>query len=981
MKSFIRKYKKILTVINVIVLYMAFLSLISAVKSAPDTKIVEAHAVSGYDFTTQSDPQFAGLEEGILHILPNDADTVFSAPVSLENGSAFQVKFIANCVSEGILHVDLMAPGYDSEENEFTYVLTEGENLVSGMLPFGAEHPNSCSLRIFTLDSIDATLSEIDVSRYAPFSGVTRAEVGSGIVILLCVLLQVFFLWMGRVDISNLKVLEEKKLAPEHVEQDMGYMRVNKEYKYLPEIVSAGIIFCTIFLVVYCFLGFNKAGIGAPWSYHGGDDFTHYTFVKTAVEGGWIWANGKLGAPYGSCYFDQANMLLMNTEFLVAKVLGIFIKDIVTLVNVQYLLTFCLCGISSFFVLRELNIRRIYAILGGIFFGLSPYIFERAIAHYCLGACYFVPFSILLCIWAGEDDRDYLKIGKGFFKNRKNVATIILAVLIANNGIGYYPFFTCFFLCVVALLNIIYTKKFSSIRKPLLIIGFITISLVLAIVPLLIYQIIHGSNLTAMQRGVEEAEIFGLKIVQLFVPTNGHGIKFLDNLIAQYNTRAPLVNENRSAYLGLSGILGFLLLLLYLFVPEREGDSINQKRLRLLSRLAVCAVLFATIGGFSSLLALFFRALRGYNRISIFIRFICICALCTILQQCFDHKFKKNDRLKNGLLSIFLGGLAVVCLLDQLPPYGAQDNLLAANTNIYKSDSKFVKDIESQLQADDMVFQLPYHAYPESGRVNAMGDYQHLTGYIHSKSLKWSYGGMKGRAGDIWYKYVASLPVDELIDVILSYGFRGIYIDTRAYTQDNLTVLLAQIEEAIRSSPTVSENGTLLFYNLYPYLTEHPELTDSQLAEETSSLIDIGIYRYSIGETVYFDGTAADAHKYFVSGISGTEIDFAWTDGNAAELCAFISEEVTDNLELTINLKHVFLPHPQKVVIVSNDLVLFDQMIESTAPIIVSIPKECITDQCIRLQMQFPNAVSTAEISDSADTRKLAIGIASFVIQ
>lgn len=757
-------------------------------------------------------------------------------------------------------------------------------------------------------------------------------------------------------------------------------MQINKRNNYFLDIIGAGIMSCVIFVLAYSFLGFAKAGISVPLSYHGGDDFTYYALVKAAVENGWIWTNGNLGAPYGSSYFDQANMFLMNVEFLFAKILGVFIKDVVTLVNLQYLLTFCLCGISSFLVLRILEIKLVFAVLGGMLFGLSPYIFMRGIAHYCLSACYLVPFSILLCIWATEDDQDYLKMGKAFFKRRKNVYTIVLAILIANNGIGYYPFFTCFFLCAAALFNIVHTRKLSSIKKPILIVGFIIIAFIAAISPVTVYQMTHGSNLSTMQRGIDAAETYGLKIVQLFLPYSGHGIPFLQNLIDEYNRYAPLVNENGTAYLGLAGIIGFLLLLLYFFVPESGDNSSEHRWLTLFSRLIVCAILFATIGGFSSILSLVFRALRGYNRISIFIRFISVSALCIILQQIFQFKFLRNDRQKKRILSILLIIFTLICLFDQLPTYGAQDNLISANRSAYEADSKFINEVEQQLQNGDMVFQFPYHAYPEAGPINRMADYQHLTGYIHSKNLKWTYGCMKGRPGDIWNKYVDTLQIDELIDVILSYGFRGIYIDTRAYATDDLDVLQAQIEDVIRSGPTASESGTLLFYNLYPYLTEHPGLADPQIAEEMDALINMGIYRYTMGETVYFDGTRMDAHKYFASGVSGTESDFAWTDGEDVMFYAYISDKVIDDLELKINLKYVFSP-PQRMVITCGDHILFNEIIESADPIIVSIPKEYVSGQLISLQMQFPNAISPTEVSNSTDTRRLAIGITSFTIQ
>lgn len=992
MQKWIVKYKKPTVIILIVCIYFTLLALVSFIK-APSMDIpADESFVNVGDMTVLAGDGSAWIDASSLYFDDSvGTEKIFSADIQLSEIQRIMVRFNVNCPNKidntAVLRVDLYADGYDSSEQEFTVNLENGQNEVCETIDKGRNAPEQAQLRIFCLDAIQCEISSLSVQKVEQVSHGDKRVCIVGLVILTSLLLLVMGIGREKRELyRNRNSLNYKTVA---VEKAVPNLEMNtsidpftrKKHKYLPDIACAGIMFCVIFVLVYNFLGFSKAGIGTPWSYLGGDDFTYYTLVKAAVEDGWIWSNARLGAPYGSNYLDQSNMLLMNTEILAAKILGIFVKDIVTLVNIQYLLTFCWCGLSAFFVLRIIKIGRTFAMFGGLLFALSPYIFVRAIGHYCLGACYFVPFSILLCIWATESDSDYLRIGKGFFKNKKNIATIIIAILIANNGIGYYPFFTCFFLCVTALCNVVSTREILSAKKALTIIGCIVLAFALTLLPVISYQVTNGSNTDAMQRGVEQAEIFGLKIVQLFVPTYGHGTSFLNNLIEQYNTRAPLVNENVTAYLGLSGILGFLLLLLYFFVPERAGDSISRKRLRLFSRFVVCAILFATIGGFSSLLALFFRALRGYNRISIFIRFICICALCIILQQCFDHKFKKNDRLKKGLLFTLLGGLTVVCLFDQLPPYGAQDSMFAANASIYESDDKFIKDIECQLQADDMVFQLPYHAYPESGPVNAMSDYQHLTGYIHSKSLKWSYGGMKGREGDTWYKYVASLSMEEMIETILSYGFRGIYIDTRAYAKDDLIVLQNQIEEVIGCGPTISENGALLFYNLYPYLAEYPELAGPQLAEETNYRIDMGIYKYTIGETVYFDGTQMDAHKYFTDGMSGTESDFAWTDGNTGKFALYFGEEITDDVVLQLRVKMIF-NSPQMLIVECNGNELFNASIADTSEAIcITIPKECVENRILNLDFQFPDAISPISATGAADTRELAFAIENFSVR
>ena len=86
----------------------------------------------------------------------------------------------------------------------------------------------------------------------------------------------------------------------------------------------------------------------------------------------------------------------------------------------------------------------------GMTFGLCAYVQQRLGGHMMLAAVEFVPFSVLLCLWCAEDS-NFNKPGKGFFKNKRNWLALAMAWGIANNGAAYYPYFTCFFLCVTAL--------------------------------------------------------------------------------------------------------------------------------------------------------------------------------------------------------------------------------------------------------------------------------------------------------------------------------------------------------------------------------------------------------------------------------------------------------------------------------------------------------------------------------------------------
>ena len=612
-----------------------------------------------------------------------------------------------------------------------------------------------------------------------------------------------------------------------------------------------------LFLITVIFQGFAKFGLSIPFCYTGGDELSSLVTAKLLEEQGWFWFNDRIGAPFNGNSLDFPANLLLNFDILVAKIISLFTSDAVVAVNLRYILIFPMCGISAFYVLRTLRINRVLSAFGSVMFALTPYIAYRGIHHISLTACYFIPLSILLCIWASESSTDeYLKFNKSFFRSKKNVLTVIFALLIANNGIGYYAFFTCFFLCVIALCNLIKEKSRKTLIVPAKTIGFIICFMVIALLPALIYGIIYGQNDEAVSRGLADAEIYGLKITQLFIPLRSHGFDILQEIIDLYNSSMPLVNENQGAYLGIFGIIGFLLSILYLIKKDTGCDD---NRLFFLSRMNLCAVLLATIGGFSSVISFFFRMIRSYNRISVFIMFISITFLCIVLQSAFESKtlFKTQKTKKISVVCSI--AVMVLCVIELIPAYGSRDGLFEQYSASYNSDKAFVQEIEDTLGENAKVFQLPYHPTPEAGPVNSMQDYQLYTGFINSDTLRWSYGASKGREADNWNRYAASLPFDDMIDVICKAGFTGIYIDARAYTEDDLSELCEMLTAKTGNGSKTSLDGNLIFYDLRQFIN------DNGIAMDTSVYNDYSGLAYGTSQMSY-SGNVTEGFNTFALG-------------------------------------------------------------------------------------------------------------------
>jgi phosphoglycerol transferase len=118
-----------------------------------------------------------------------------------------------------------------------------------------------------------------------------------------------------------------------------------------------------------------------------------------------------------------------------------------------------------------------------------------------------------------------------------------------------------------------------------------------------------------------------------------------------------------------------------------------------------------------------------------------------------------------------------------------------------------------------MVFQLPYAPFPEPLLVGRMEPYELFRGYLHSRTLRWSYGTMKGRAGDLWQRSVCALPTPDLVRTVALAGFDGIYVNRKGYLDRGMQ-LEAELRSELGVSPLVSGDGSLSFFDMTKYAAQ-----------------------------------------------------------------------------------------------------------------------------------------------------------------
>lgn len=562
--------------------------------------------------------------------------------------------------------------------------------------------------------------------------------------------------------------------------------------------------------VEYAAFGLSQMDWSVPLLY-GGDGVSAVQRVKEALRGG-----GLLGWPF---YQPEAgtdpNYSMLYTIYLYVAA---SVTDNFTLVFNLYVILIPLINTAvGYFVLRSLRVRGWLAFAGALTFGLCPYVQQRLSGHMSLAACECVPLALLLCLWCAGDPR-FLRPGPGYFRYRRNWLSLVFAWAIANNGMVYYPYFSCFLLCVTALCLFLRQRTWKALLPPMIAVAQIAGWLAVGFLPM-VFGILSGAGSTATagaERGSVGADLYGLRISTLLLSPNGYGIGKIASLIGRYREalardEGAMYNENATGYLGIIGVLGFLFLLLWLFSGrewQRKGQNTLSDRLWLLARLNIAMLLLSVVTGFGALIGIALRMIRGYNRISPFLAFAAILAVVLCCEQLLQ-------KLAAGRRA-FRVASAVICLVFAYGFWEQQGFFRPAYSDVqtaWAQDAAFVRRIEKISGPDAMIYQLPYMKSFENGPENRMADYTLLRGTLHSDTLRWSYGAPYGSENDLWNRATSGLEPEAMVAELREKGFAGIYLDRDGYT-DWQPLEQALCRAAGCETPLVSEGKTLVYIPL-----------------------------------------------------------------------------------------------------------------------------------------------------------------------
>ncbi len=537
--------------------------------------------------------------------------------------------------------------------------------------------------------------------------------------------------------------------------------------------------------------------------------------IKNVLGEGWVNETSRLGAPFGQELYDFPVVSGDVLHLLAMKAIGLLTDDPAAVMNCFYGLSFLLVSGAAFVALRMLKISPAVACATAILYSFLPYHFVRGVYYgqFALAAYYAVPLVCVLVVRQLGDEPLFELRPRGVTKPRdarllrvRTGVALAICVIGALTGV-YYAVFAILMLAFAGAARALAIRSLRPVLSSLVLAGVTAATVATALSPNLSYVQRRGQNPEAARRFATQSEVYGLKIVNLVLPTPGHRIPALD---LRYGEQSVLPGEGTETlgFIGGAGFIGLLAMACRRLLGRGSVSDPTDS----MATLLLFILLVGTVAGFSAVLAsLGLVQIRAWSRLSVVVGFLALAAVALALDRL-------TRRLEGSRRAAARLGISVLVLA-----VGVADQTTASSVPRYqevsrgwRADESFFQAVEGEFGEAD-VFQLPIMPFPESTPVGGLWGWAHFKGYFHTDKLRWSFGGMRGRESD-WQDQLLPLSGLEAVSRVALAGFEALYIDRQGYA--DFGVALERPLKRVLNEPIASPDGRLAVYDLRPMQRE-----------------------------------------------------------------------------------------------------------------------------------------------------------------
>ncbi|MCE9629981.1 MAG: hypothetical protein K8S94_04570 [Planctomycetia bacterium] len=542
--------------------------------------------------------------------------------------------------------------------------------------------------------------------------------------------------------------------------------------------------------------------------------------VKAISEGYWMpfgWKKvPQLAAPDVANWggFPTTDEVVFLVCGLLARLCGLF-----TGFNLALLFGHLAAAATFYFVAtRWLRATPAWSFVGGLAFGLAPYLFAESPHHInCVYAWHVPLFPI---VWTE------VASGQGLqWRSRSWWQALAIAFV---TGL-FFPYYT-FVFCQLTLLGGAVAAWKQRARTALLsaaaVVAAAAAGFFVCNLDTLTYRMAHesGDGPIVAERQYKWMDIYGFKLVDMFIPSFTHHSETLAKFGIAHRQASVLNDEEGCAYLGM---LGICCLLALVAAAAKALLNDNLAAVPIQAWWVLWIVLFFNTGGLNSLLAAFtgLTLFRTACRYSVVILVIALLYGVQRLSQWHRDATGRTpaDLLRVGTLTAAISACLVV-IWDQVPraPAAEQTALIA---KLVDSDRAFVGKLQAALPDKAMVFQFPVM---DGTPLPGIPSSDHYRPYLYSSSLHWSSGALPGSATLQWQQavqqtLVAGASIDQqskqvkfdlgsvrqAVEAMRSKGFAAIYVNRNGFPDRGKGLFDALVELGYETPPIYSPAGDL----------------------------------------------------------------------------------------------------------------------------------------------------------------------------
>jgi phosphoglycerol transferase len=546
------------------------------------------------------------------------------------------------------------------------------------------------------------------------------------------------------------------------------------------------------------------------------DSLLNLMLMKGVMENGWYLTNGRLGMPLPQTMHDFP--LADGLHFGFLKLLAYLFHDAAASLNAYIFLSFPFTALSTYWVLRRSGLARLVSVVASVLYAGAPYHFGRSLGHPFLACYYVLPLMMLVVVRLCMGRLPFVAVdpetGKWHWSiSRVETAGAVLVCLLTSASGVYYAFFSCFTLVMAGIKSAIRDRQWAPVLSAGLLVGVVSAGVGVSLAPSVLYSRIHGRNFAVGGRYAWEADIFGLNVAEMLLPLPEHRFRPLARIHILYRSGRTMTGENVYVPLGLLASAGFVWLLAR-FTWRRTGRE--QRVEDVLAYLTVSAVMLGTVGGAGALFNFYVTPMiRCYDRLSILIAFFALFALALLVQR----RLVRYVQSRRGFVAYSLGAVAVLVLgaADQTVPGFVPD--YDRYEKEYECDADFGARMEAALPVGTMVYQLPQVTFPECPAKEAMRDYDQFRPYLHTRTLRFSYGAMRGREASRLQAEIAKQPLPGAVKAMAFAGFGAIHVDRAGYADHGANVERV-LSRLLGVEPIVSSNERHACFDMRRYVRE-----------------------------------------------------------------------------------------------------------------------------------------------------------------